>query len=400
MRNRTLRSALKALGVVTAICVMATVIASVLVFNGPAEAQSVRPPASAVTNATPDAPGGNDGGADGGPVGGTVPGEVLGASSQTDIWRQIRQGESFSTQALGPNAGNLVQSEGWAWQAFRAGPIRDLGVYALGGMLVVLVLFYLIRGRIRIEAGRSGETIKRFSGVERFGHALLAGSFLILAITGLTLLYGRPLLIPVIGKEAFAAYQNIGKIIHNYLSFAFMAGLVMVLVMWIAHNIPNRLDLIWLMKGGGLFSKGSHPPSRKFNAGQKIIFWLVILLGVSLSLSGLALIFPYQFSMFGPTFAAVNMLGFDLPTDLTPLQELQLSSLWHGIVGLTAIAVILAHIYIGSVGMEGALDAMSTGEVDKNWAKEHHNLWVEEMEAKDTSRRADASPPPAATPAE
>ncbi len=402
MRNRTFRSALKALGLIMITAIFAGAIAGALVLNSPAEAQSVRPPASAVVNATPDAPsGGPSESMEGGPVGGAVPGETLGTASQTDIWRQIRKGDAFSTQVLGPNSGALVQSEGWAWQAFRAGPMRDWGGYALGGMLAFLFLFYILRGRIRIEAGPSDERIQRFSGVERFAHWLLAGSFIILAITGLTLLYGRPVLIPVIGKEAFAAYQSFGKLLHNYLSFAFMAGLVLVFLLWVAHNIPNRLDLVWLAKGGGLFTKGSHPSSRKFNAGQKIIFWLVVLLGVSLSLSGLALIFPYQISMFGPTFVFLNGLGFSLPTDLTPLQEMQLSSLWHGIVGLAAIAVILAHIYIGSVGMEGAFDAMGDGEVDKNWAREHHDLWVEEMEAKAAAERGgSAAPPPSATPAE
>ena len=120
MRNRTLRSALKAFGIVTCVALFAGILSTALVVYGPAEAQSVRPPAGAVTNATPE------GGASGaGPTGGMVPGEVLGATSDADIWRQIRQGESFNTQAGGPNAGALVQSEGWAWQAFRTGPLSS-----------------------------------------------------------------------------------------------------------------------------------------------------------------------------------------------------------------------------------------------------------------------------------
>jgi len=398
MRHRTLRSALKAIGLFSMVALLAAILSGVLVLHSPAEAQSVRPPENAVVNARPGEPAA--GGAPAmGPVGGAVPGDVLGTTSDSEIWRQIRQGGQFTTQVKGPNAGELVQSEGWAWQAFRAGPLRDWGAWALGGMLGLLVLFYLVRGRVRIEAGPSGEKIERFSGVERFGHWLLAGSFVILAITGLTLLYGRPLLIPVVGKEAFAAYQGVGKLLHNYLAFAFMAGLVLVFLLWVAHNIPGKLDLIWLAKGGGLFSKHSHPSSRKFNAGQKIVFWLVVLLGVSLSLSGLALIFPYQLGLFGKTFVFLNGFGFNLPTDLTPLQEMQLSALWHAIVGLAAIAVILAHIYIGTIGMEGAFDAMGTGQVDRNWALEHHDLWVEDVEAKAAERRRGA-PPPDATPAE
>jgi formate dehydrogenase subunit gamma len=140
--------------------------------------------------------------------------------------------------------------------------------------------------------------------------------------------------------------------------------------------------------GGGIFAKGVHPPARKFNAGQKIIFWAVMIGGLSVSMSGIALMFPFQTSMFADTFALLNSVGFSLPTDFTAMQEQQMNQLWHGVVSLGLMTMILAHIYIGSVGMEGALDAMNSGMVDRNWAKEHHNLWVEEEDQK-------ASPKPA-----
>jgi formate dehydrogenase subunit gamma len=137
--------------------------------------------------------------------------------------------------------------------------------------------------------------------------------------------------------------------------------------------------MIWLSKGGGLFTKHSHPPSKKFNAGQKLIFWATILGGLSLSLSGIALLFPFEFPVWSKTFVALNVLGLGLPTDLTPIQEMQLSSMWHAIVSLVLIAIIIAHIYIGSIGMQGAFAAMGSGKVDENWAREHHNLWVAEV---------------------
>jgi formate dehydrogenase subunit gamma len=217
---------------------------------------------------------------------------------------------------------------------------------------------------------------------------VLAVSFIILGLTGLALLYGRPLLIPVFGREAFAAITAAGKILHNYLGFAFMVGLALTFVMWLAHNFPNRHDLIWIAKGGGLFTRGVHPPSRKFNAGQKFIFWAVVLLGLSLSLSGIALLFPFEFRMFSATFEVLNRLGLDLPTELTAMQEMQLSQLWHAIVALAMVALIIAHIYIGTLGMEGAFDAMGTGEVDLNWAREHHDLWAAELEEPELPRSA------------
>jgi formate dehydrogenase subunit gamma len=165
-----------------------------------------------------------------------------------------------------------------------------------------------------------------------------------------------------------------------------MLGLALVTVFWIAHNIPNKHDLKWIAVGGGLFSKGVHPPAKKFNAGQKLIFWSVVLLGVSISVSGLSLLFPFQFHLFGPTFGKLNAVGIpqaiglgELSTDLSIYAEMQLSQLWHGIIAFVFMAIIIAHIYIGSVGMEGAFDAMGSGEVEVQWAKEHHGLWYEEV---------------------
>ena len=157
-----------------------------------------------------------------------------------------------------------------------------------------------------------------------------------------------------------------------------MAGVPLSFVLWVRHNIPNRVDLEWLKAGGGIFKKGVHPPARKFNAGQKIIFWAVSIGGLSVSMSGIALMVPFTTTMCADTFSVLNVVGFNLPTDLSPLREQQLNQLWHGIVSMALITMIVAHIYIGSVGMEGAIDAMNTGHVDRNWAREHHNLWVEE----------------------
>ena len=325
----------------------------------------------------------------------------LGGTSDSELWEKLRFGRADITASNdSPASTILIQDSGMAWYDFRTGPLRTYGSYLLLGMLVVLALFYLIRGRIRIEHGPSDQTILRFNLLERFGHWLLAISFIILGITGLITLFGRVWLIPWLGKESFAPMAAASKWVHNWIAWAFMVALVMIFVMWVLRNIPNRHDLIWLAKGGGLFSKGVHPPAKKFNAGQKIVFWSVIILGASISASGLSLLMPFEFPMFAKTFHVLNYLGFyhftggePLPTELTPHAEMQLASLWHAIVSFILMAIIIAHIYLGSVGMEGAFAAMGRGRVDLNWAREHHNLWVEEEEAKAASRAA-------ATPAE
>jgi len=317
---------------------------------------------------------------------GQVPGDALGTSSDADFWRQVRQGAQGQVTIPNARAGVLIQSEGDNWRAARNGPVSTWGAWALLGAVILVAAFFAIRGRIRIHDGPAGVTIERFKAVERFAHWLMAGSFVILGLTGLNILYGRYVLKPVIGVDAFAAITLFGKYAHNYLSFAFMAGLALAFVLWVVHNLPHRSDAMWLLKGGGIIGS-AHPPARKFNAGQKILFWLVMLGGLSISLSGIALMFPFEFALFAKTFAALNVFGLELPTNLTAMQEMQLSQLWHTVVAVFLIAVIVAHIYIGSLGMEGAFDAMGSGQVDLNWAREHHSLWVEEVEEREAARR-------------
>ncbi|WP_417565031.1 formate dehydrogenase subunit gamma [Marinobacter sp.] len=308
---------------------------------------------------------------------------TLGGVSDSEAWRAIRYNEiDPTTQVRGPAAEVLIQDGGVPWYKLREGPVITYGGLALLGFIALLAVFYFIRGRIRIEGGPAGTTIERFKAIERFGHWLLAGSFIALALTGLITLMGRSFLIPVMGPEAFATLAAGSKWLHNNVAWAFMLGLVMTFVMWVAHNIPNKLDWQWLKAGGGIFTKG-HPSAKKFNAGQKIIFWTVMILGVSVSLSGLSLLFPFQMPMFADTFGVINsVLGTSFPTELAPHEEMQYANIWHSIVAFVMMVAIIAHIYIGTVGMEGAFDAMGNGQVDLEWARQHHDLWVDEVQAK------------------
>lgn len=260
-----------------------------------------------------------------------------------------------------PKASTLIQPQGQAWRAFHQGAMIWTGIITIVGMIGLLVLFYMTRGKIMIDKGLSGVKILRFSSFERGVHWLTAGCFIVLAISGLNITFGKFVLLPIFGEDAFTFVSQWGKYAHNYLAWPFMLGLLFMFAVWVAHNLPNKLDLQWIAQGGGLMTKGVHPPAKKFNAGQKVIFWSVILGGAALSVSGVYLLFP---------FAAGGVLA------------LQFWNIVHGLVALVLIAIMIAHIYIGSVGMQGASEAMTTGEVDLNWAKEHHSLWVEEEKAK------------------
>jgi len=256
------------------------------------------------------------------------------------------------------NAGALITPQNKSWASFQEGTTHLLSVIAVIGTLGVLLLFYLTRGKIRIESGWSGRKILRFNWIERFAHWTLATTFIILAVTGLNIIVGTSVLLPILGEAAFGTLSAWGKIAHNFLAWPFMVSLALIVVLWIAHNIPSRLDLVWLSQGGGLFKEGVHPPARKFNAGQKVIFWSVVIGGALLSVSGYLLLFPAQLGSFA---------------------DWQLFQTIHALTAAVLSAIVIAHIYIGSVGMEGAFDAMGSGEVDENWAREHHSLWVEEI---------------------
>jgi formate dehydrogenase subunit gamma len=275
-------------------------------------------------------------------------------------------------------AATLIQPQGRDYQNFREGTLPWIGGIAVLGMLAVLILFFIIRGRIRTKTGMSGIRLVRFNAFERFTHWFTATSFIILAITGLNLIFGKRILMPLIGPNAFSAWSQWAKYAHDFTSWAFMLGALIMLVIWIWDNLPDRYDAQWLKAGGGMFDKSgnTHPPAAKFNAGQKLIFWSVVLGGGMLSVSGIYLLFPFDF---------------------TDVNGMQLAQYAHAIIGVLMVAVILAHIYIGTVGMEGAFEAMGTGTVDLNWAKEHHSAWAEEK------AQASGSPPhtaPTPTPAE
>jgi len=270
----------------------------------------------------------------------------------------------------------IEQPAGRDWRQFHEVTLRWIGGIAILGVLALLVVFYLWRGMVRIESGRSGRSIVRFGAAERFVHWMTAACFIILAISGLNITFGRPLLLPLMSPEAFTAWSQWAKYAHNYLSFPFTIGVVLIFLMWIAGNIPNRVDIEWLKRGGGIVGH-DHPPAYRFNAGQKMIYWIVVLGGAAVAASGYVLMFPF----YG-----------------TDVHSMQNASMVHSIVAMLFIAAMLGHIYIGTIGMEGAFEAMGTGTVDLNWAEEHHALWLEEEEARtgpNESRRQ-----PSATPAE
>jgi formate dehydrogenase subunit gamma len=265
----------------------------------------------------------------------------------------------------------LMQPAGRTWEYFHEVLLHSAGAIVIVGTIALLALAYLILGRIRIAAGRSGQKVLRFKAFERFSHWLTAVSFVILGLTGLNITFGKILLLPLVGPEIFSEFSQIAKYLHNFTSFAFVAGLVLITVIFFRDNLLARVDVEWVRQGGG-FIKSKHAPAGRFNLGEKMVYWLSVAAGIAVSASGFLLLFPF----YG-----------------TNIADMQLAQVAHAIIAILFITLILAHIYIGTLGMEGAFEAMGTGEVDLNWAREHHDRWLAEQLEREGRR-------PSTTPAE
>ena len=296
-------------------------------------------------------------------------------ASVVDQGTLLKQAPRIEGRIIIPDskAAVLIQPAGRTWDYFHEVLLHWGGAVVLAGTVILLGLAYLIIGRIRIAAGRSGQKILRFKAFERFSHWLTAVSFVVLGLTGLNITFGKILLLPLVGPDAFSDISEASKYVHNFTSFAFMAGLILIVVIFFKDNLLERVDIDWLKQGGG-FIKNKHAPAGRFNLGEKAVYWLSLFAGIAVSVSGILLLFPF----YG-----------------TNIADMQLAQVVHAVVAVLFIALILAHIYIGTLGMEGAFEAMGTGEVDLNWAKEHHDRWLAQQLAKEPGSRQ-----PAATPAE
>jgi formate dehydrogenase subunit gamma len=299
-----------------------------------------------------------------------APNPTASVTSERNLLKQFPRAEG-RIDIPDTKAAVLIQPAGRTWDYFHEVLLHWGGAIVILGTIVMLGLAYLIMGRIQISAGRSGKKILRFKSFERFSHWLTAVSFVILGLTGLNITFGKIVLLPVIGPDAFSDVSQAAKYVHNFVSFSFVAGLVLIVVIFFRDNLLERVDIDWVKQGGG-FIKNKHAPASRFNLGEKAVYWLSLFAGVAVSLSGFLLLFPF----YG-----------------TEIADMQVAQVVHAVVAVLFVALILAHIYIGTLGMEGAFEAMGSGEVDLNWAKEHHDLWLaRQLGSKERQAQPSATP--------
>ena len=291
------------------------------------------------------------------------------ANPRSNYWRAVRTGlEGYSSVTGKPmpdEAGAndwknmetqiLINNGGQNWRQLRNSLLADWGGGILLVVLFAIFVFFAFRGSVPLDGGRSGRRLLRWQPWERGLHWYTATLFVVLAITGLSLLFGRVVLIPLLGPEGFAAWAGMSRMLHEALGPWFGAGVTLMIVFWIGRNIPNRDDITWFLRGGGIVGS-AHPPAGFANAGEKVWFWFIAIVGVMVILTGLAL---------------MGWIG-------TPARDsIQLAHLWHTGGALAWIALWFGHAYIGTLGSEGSLEAMTTGYVDEEWAKQHHDQWYE-----------------------
>lgn len=302
----------------------------------------------------------------------TVPGEQQLAEKQQQrqaeqplnnapVWREVRAGQGI-TQVKGIETGVLVQSGGETWRELRNGPITYYGSILMLAVPALILVFYLVKGPMKLHHPETGRKLQRFSAWDRAIHWSTAISWVLLAITGIIILFGKHFLLPVFGYTVFAFLTNVAKNVHNFVGPYFIVSALAMFFTYLGRNIPRAHDLNWLAKAGGMFS-GKEVPSGFFNAGEKIVFWVgLFLLSVIVGGSGLVLLFP----------------NFEQGREV-----MQNANIIHSIASILFMAMIMGHIYLGTVGVPGAYKAMRTdGMVDEQWAKEHHELWYNEVKGK------------------
>lgn len=264
-----------------------------------------------------------------------------------------------------PNAEIFERPGGRDWRLGMADTVTHLGALIILGFSLLLALMLALRGRVPIAKGRSGETVKRFNFLERANHWMTASSFIVLALTGIVIAYGDTLIRPF-GADLLGAMGNVATWGHALFFPPFALGVLVMILLWTWRNLPARGDGHWLAKAGGFFSdKSDNPPAKKFNAGQKLVFWSAALGGIAMIVTGVTLMYPFFWA------------------DLETMTWVMLA---HAALATLLIAIFIGHIYIGTVGMQGAIWAMWNGNVDRNWAEEHHELWMKELQERGQAR--------------
>ena len=294
--------------------------------------------------------------------------------NQPPKWDSVQEVKQYAS-VPGREMNVLQQQTGQWWRTVRNGPVTFYCGIALFIVPALLLAFFAIKGPVKLHERPSGRLVERFNSAERVTHWTMAISFVALGLTGIVILFGKYVLLPWMGPAAFSWITVIGKNVHNFVGPLFIFSLIAMFVLYVKDNFMNAQDIKWLASFGGALN-GTHVPAGRFNGGDKVWFWLsIVILGAIVSVSGVIMLFP----------------NWDTGREL-----MSQSNLVHAVVAMGFVAASFGHMYIGTIGTEGAAQGMMTGYSDETWAKEHHGLWLEEVKA---GKRPEKMPPSSAQPA-
>ena len=306
------------------------------------------------------------------------------------VWRQVGEGVSGFTSLPSreaPEAGNLIQpfvqypgssltNAGEAWRQVRNNWLIPYGGSLLIIIMLALTFVYFAKGPMKTTLPATGRKIERFTPFERAAHWANAIAFVMLGVSGVVMAYGKFFLLPIMGSTLFGWLTYALKNLHNFAGPLFAVSMVVVFFTFVKDNWPEKGDLQWVLKGGGMLGGGHAPPTNRFNPGSKIIFWGgVFFLGSIIVASGF-------------------VLDMIVPGLIYERATMQIAHMIHGVVSILLLAMFLAHAYLGSIGMDGAYDGMRHGYVDEAWAKQHHEYWYDDVKSgKIPAQRTQAAPP-------
>jgi formate dehydrogenase subunit gamma len=304
--------------------------------------------------------------------------------NNSEVWREVRSGQPSFTNAQGREAGVLVQPQarfpgqdgmttaGEAWRKVRNGPITFYGGWLIVLVVLAIAAFYLTKGPLKLHDKPTGRMVERFSLAERWAHWTTAISFCVLAVSGMTTLFGKYVLLPVLGYTLFSWLSALAKNLHNFIAPLFIVSLLVLIVTYVKDNLPEKSDMAWFGGAFAMFWSGKHVPSGRFNAGEKAYFWIgVVVLCITLSVSGVIMLFP-NFEQVRTTMQQANVI--------------------HAVSAMIMILFALGHIYVGTIGVEGAYGNMRDGVTDETWAREHHELWYNDVKSGKVAAKSGAAP--------
>jgi formate dehydrogenase subunit gamma len=275
------------------------------------------------------------------------------------VWSEARSGAPQFTSLPGRETNVLIQPQGQTWRALRT-PIMGIGALLITLAVAGLAVFYLARGKLDYQRRAGDLVIERFTPMDRVAHWLLAITWVTLAITGLILSMGKNVLLPLIGYTLFSWLAAFAKSAHNFIGPLLIVAIPLLFARFVRDNGIGTEDVKWFTHIMGYF-RGHEYPSGKFNAGEKLVFWLLlVVLSTILLVTGLVLVFP-NFDQTRSTMQTANVI--------------------HMVAAYIAIALACVHIYLGTIGMTDAYRAMRDGYVDASWAKHHHQRWYEDVVA-------------------